>query len=239
MATPTIDIRGGIRLIGTAAYIKPRKTLVFSDFHIGYEQALLSKGILIPKTHFSQLLSDAKQILQATKPEMVIVTGDVKHDFGGISEQEWREASRLINLLKQGRELVLIQGNHDNILKPIADKKDLALHDSYHLGDFLFLHGDKQMRVPKEVKTVIMGHEHPALDLKSPVRTERYKCFISARWRSRQLIVLPSSNPLFEGTDVRQGCLGPILPKAAIREYFVLGDRFYRFPASAIDNFIF
>ena len=62
------------------------------------------------------------------------------------------------------------------------------------------------------IKTIIIGHEHPAVSIHEGVRTELFKCFLKGKFRGRILIVQPSFNLVTEGTDVlKEGLLSPFL----------------------------
>ena len=63
-----------------------------------------------------------------TKDITIVVNGDLKHEFGKISEQEWRETLKLIELLaKNCKKLLLTKGNHDKIVEPIAKKRNIDI----------------------------------------------------------------------------------------------------------------
>ncbi|MFH1408869.1 MAG: metallophosphoesterase [Nanoarchaeota archaeon] len=229
---PRYRITRSLSLLSTAAIIPRCKTLVLSDFHIGIEHELLSHGLLVPKTHFKQLLAQLTAMMDAAKPERVIITGDFKHSFGAISDQEWRDGATLLDVLTNSSECILIKGNHDPFLPPIAKKRNIRIEDSFRIGNALLVHGDV-LPAPAKLKgisLIIIGHEHPAYRVQSNLRSEIFKCFIWGRWKRRRLLVLPSSNPLYVGTDIREGSFGPFMKDLTNREYFVLGDRFYLFP---------
>ena len=79
--------------------------------------------------------------------EKIIILGDLKHEFGEISDAEWRETINLLDYLltkiktKDNKEkIILIKGNHDNILGPIARKREIKLKKYYKIQDFCFIH---------------------------------------------------------------------------------------------------
>ena len=76
----------------------------------------------------------------------------------------------------------------------------------------LVTHGDK---VPQKLeKTLIIGHEHPAVSLKEASKIEKYKCFLLGKFKGSQLIVQPSFNLLVQGTDVtRNRTISPFIEK--------------------------
>ena len=75
------------------------KTLVIADLHIGYEEALNKQGVLVPRRQFELTVERLKKLLEKTKPTRIIVLGDLKHEFGTISRQEWRESLRVLDML--------------------------------------------------------------------------------------------------------------------------------------------
>lgn len=210
-----MGISPGIDIIGLSLWFIKEKTLVVGDFHLGYEEYLHHKGILLPKLQAKQIHQQLQEILKKVKPRTIIINGDLKHEFGRVLRQEWKEVLILIDfLLRNCPELVLIRGNHDMILGPIAEKRNIKVVQEYQIGNTLIIHGDKLIEPTKEIKRIIIGHEHPALNLKDQSKVERFKCFLKGTWRKKELIVMPSFNPLVEGTDiVKEQLLSPFLDK--------------------------
>jgi putative SbcD/Mre11-related phosphoesterase len=116
---------------------------------------------------------------------------------------------RFLDFLKD-YEVVLVKGNHDNIIGPIAGKKNVKVVDDYQIGEFLITHGNK---IPEDrklgtenpkLKTIIIGHDHPALGIREEARVEKVKCFLSGKWKNKNLVVMPSLNFIAEGVDILQ-----------------------------------
>lgn len=194
-----------IKLLNKAIFIEDKKILVLSDIHIGYEESLNKQGILIPRTQFQDTICELQEILnQLPDINKIIILGDLKHEFGEISVQEWRETLRFLELLEQKtKNIVLIKGNHDTILGPIARKKNMELKDFHQDGEYFFAHGDKffDELFEKEVTRIFLGHIHPAIILHEGAKTEKYKCFLVGNYKNKTIIILPSFLPLIEGTD--------------------------------------
>ncbi len=223
-----------IEIIGTALFLQKEKTLILSDFHLGYEEALVKKGILIPKSQFRQIIEKLEIIFKKTgKVKKVILNGDLKHEFGTILNSEWRDVIKLIEFIKKySDEIVIIKGNHDTILFPIAKQQKIEIVNHKKISDVLILHGDILPKIiDKDVKTIIIGHEHPAIAIRDGARVETFKCFLKGEWKKRTLIVMPSTNPLVEGTDIlNQKLLSPFLKKGVLSfEVFVADDKTYYF----------
>ena len=226
-----MNISSDIQIIDLALYLPKYKTLIIADSHIGFEEALNKQGILVPRFQFKELIQRLEKILSKVKPETIIINGDVKHEFGRISEQEWRHTLRLIDFLSRHcKNLFLIKGNHDTILGPIAEKRKITTADQIILGDILITHGHKLVKFPKPIKTIIIGHEHPAVGLREKARVEIFKCFLKGKYKKAVLIVQPSLNLVTEGTDItREKLLSPFLKDIRNFECFIVEDKVYRF----------
>ncbi|MEA2035861.1 MAG: metallophosphoesterase [Nanoarchaeota archaeon] len=126
-----MEISDGIDIIDLCLHLKKHNVLIMADTHIGYEEAINKRGVLIPRFQFKEIIQRLEKILKKTgKLDKIIINGDVKHEFGSISEQEWRHTLRLLDFLeKYCKEIILIKGNHDKILGPIAKKRKVKVVD--------------------------------------------------------------------------------------------------------------
>lgn len=208
------------------------RTLIIADTHIGYEEALNKQGVLIPRFQFTEIIKRLEKILKKIKVNKIIINGDIKHEFGKISNQEWRHTLKLVDFLAKHGKLILLKGNHDTILGPIAKKRNLEILDHYFIKDILVVHGDKiDNKLIKKSKTIIIGHEHPAVSLKEDPRVETYKCFLKGKYKGKTLIVQPSFNLVTEGTDIlKEKLLSPFLKQDLSKfEVFIVADKVYDF----------
>jgi uncharacterized protein len=203
------------------------RTLIISDLHIGYEQALNRDGIMVPRFQYKKILERLQQIIKSCDIERIVVNGDLKHEFGRITRQEWDEALNFIIFLKNNfEEVVLLKGNHDNFTKFIAEKTDLKVYETYTLDDFIVMHGDK---IPDDLmamneSTIIIGHEHPCIGIRNGERFEKIKCYLKGSYKEKNLIVMPSFNFVTEGSDIlHEKSLSPFLKKRSIEEFEVYG----------------
>lgn len=230
-----MEIVNGIEVLDLCLYIKNEKILVLADTHIGYEEALNKQGVLIPRFQFKEIIERLEKVLKKIgKLDKIIINGDIKHEFGTISEQEWRHTLRLLDFLSRySNEIILVKGNHDTILGPIARKRNLKIVESYKVNGKLIIHGHKIIGKEKlkGIKTIIIGHEHPAVSVNEGVRQELFKCFLKGKWKNKLLIVQPSFNLVTEGTDViKEELLSPFLKQGLSNfECFIVGDKVYSF----------
>ena len=223
------------RIVDLALYFDT--ALVIADIHIGYEEALNKQGILVPRLQFEEMVERINNIFDSLKDKkikQIIVNGDLKHEFGTISEQEWRNTLKFLDLLaKHCNEIILIKGNHDTILGPIARKRNVKVLGYYIVGNTLIAHGNKipDKSILKNIRNIIIGHEHPAISLKEGPRMEQYKCFLKGKYKGKDLIVQPSFNSIIEGIDIlRDEILSPFLQQNLNSfEVYVVEDKVYEF----------
>jgi|TARA_Y100000310_G_scaffold344951_1_gene460728 hypothetical protein len=252
-----MKIFGDIELIDLAIYIN--RTLIVTDFHIGYEEALNKQGLMVPRFQFDEVIKRLDSIfkkLEGKKIERIIINGDLKHEFGTISAQEWRHTLKLLDYFGQNcKEIILIKGNHDAVLGPIAKKRNVKVLDHYVINQIkektitknpfkgiknnknnkkiFVIHGDSipDKNLLKGISTIIIGHEHPAVSIRQAPRTELFKAFLTGKWRGKNIIAQPSFNLVTEGTDVlKEEILSPLL-KNNLRNLnaIIVADKLYKF----------
>lgn len=220
-----MEIIKGIKIIDLCMYIKKEKILVISDLHIGYEEALNKQGVFVPRFQFKDTMERLKKIVDSVEINKIIILGDLKHEFGTISETEWKQTLAVFDLFEtKTKNITLIKGNHDTILGPIARKKNLQIVNYEKVDDILFIHGDKILNDElKDIKTIIIGHEHPAVTLREKAKKERFKCFLLGSYKRKKLIVMPSFNLVTTGTDIlKERLLSPYLKDISNFEVFVI-----------------
>ena len=256
-----MKITQNIEIVDLALYFG--FTLVIADLHIGYEEALNRQGFLVPRTQFEEIVKRIENIfniLKGKKLKSIVINGDLKQEFGMISEQEWRNALKFLDLLaKHCDEVILVKGNHDTMLKPIANKRNVKVLDYLIIDSMekhnnkkipilkkmlkntqksknqkiLIIHGDKipSKELMKGISTIVIGHEHPAVSIKEGARIEQFKCFLKGKYNGKTLIVQPSFNTLIEGTNIlRDNIHSPFLKHDLDNfEVFAVEDKVYDF----------
>ncbi|MBI2580980.1 metallophosphoesterase [Candidatus Woesearchaeota archaeon] len=261
-----VDVLPGIAIADLALYLKKENILIIGDVHLGYEEAMAKHGVFIPRFQFKDTIeriarifsllqhNSAMQNVQSaaadlqqrksgsggkeTKFEAIVVNGDLKHDFASISDQEWRDILKLLDfLLQHSGQVILVKGNHDVKLSPIARKRNIVVVENIAINDKFICHGHV---VPtgsefKKSKIIIVGNEHPAVSLRDGARTELYKCFVLGRWKGsgkeKKMIVMPSFNQVTIGTDIlKERFISPFMQQnLGSFDIFVAGDETYHF----------
>ncbi len=224
------------KLLDKSLYFSEEKIFAVGDFHLGYEEFLNEQGIFLPHLQFKEIMNDLKKIFKEIgRVKKIIILGDLKHEFGTISSQEWREVKRVLDFLREkSEEIILIKGNHDTILEPIAKRKEIRIEDFYVDKDVCFLHGHKLFPecLNKKIKTLVLGHRHPAVVLEDKYKKEKYKCFLVGKWKGKRVFVLPSFFPFVEGgtlTNYEENKL--FISEKSLKNFdvYVVGDVVYKF----------
>jgi hypothetical protein len=220
-----VEISPGIEIADLALWLPKQKVLAVSDFHIGYEESLNMRGILLPRHQFKDTKERLQKIFASlgTKPKKIIITGDLKYEFGTVNREERFGISELLSFLsKNCEQLIVLKGNHDKILGFLQNEK-LKVLSKLTLRDTLFHHGDSIVNTT--AKTIVVGHAHPAIKLSDGLISEKVKCFVKGKYKGKTLIVLPSFNLVTEGSDVlSEKVLSPYLKFAKDKEVWVIPE---------------
>lgn len=180
--------------------------LAVGDLHIGYDYQLQQSGVLLPENQVKDIIKELKSILNKlkTKIKKIIFIGDIKHSF----KFEYKEKSyfnEVLDFLKtkfKDKDIILIKGNHDTIDYSFSDK----LQDYYIEDDLCFAHGDKLFpeMFSKNIKTLVIGHIHPSVILsdKQNIKREKYKCFLTGKYKNKNIIILPSFLSTIQGQTI-------------------------------------
>lgn len=224
-----LSLSRSLSALSLGLYVEPVGALIVADLHIGYEEALAEQGIHLPRSQYHKIKRLVSEMLEHLAPEVVVLLGDVKHEFGEATRQEWIEVADLIKFLRASvRELLVVRGNHDNYLIPILKREGVPLFDpTLQLGDVLLAHGHKALDVRgAQPHTIVVGHEHPAIALKDDLGIKyKFKCFLAGELSGKRLVVLPALSPLMPGSEVnvlpKERLLSPILRQAELENFRV------------------
>jgi putative SbcD/Mre11-related phosphoesterase len=223
-----VEIINGFKAI----YIKELDLIVISDLQLGEELYLAEeKGIFVPQVQLKEIKKELSAIFRKIKAKRILINGDVKHEFGEASRQEWREVIELAEFLrKKVKEIIVVRGNHDNYLLNIASKINLQVFDPFYLErGYLFTHGHKKISYPENFHTLIIGHEEPAIILKEGFDKIKLPALLYGKMRnSKRIICLPAFSILSSGTEINaseiEDLLSPILKEDVdVNELEVIG----------------
>jgi len=200
-----------IKYIGKCLLVNEegKRILVVGDLHLGWEESLNMSGVFVSREMFKEVMEYFDLVFKKIgNVDEVVLLGDVKHVFGKIISQEWKDVLGLFDYLeKKCGKIVIVKGNHDVILEPIVKKSNVELRDFYSVGDFCFAHGDKNFLEMENFRNWILGHGHPAVKIGDGIKVEKYKCFLAGKFRGKKVIIVPSFFEGNLGSDPRENNL--------------------------------
>ena len=212
------------------------KYLVITDLHLGFEGNLSQNNIFLGKnTTVNESIKEVEKILVKTKPDTLILLGDIKSGIKSITKTEWNDVPVFLEKIKKQISMTIIPGNHDaNIEKLIPEGISLATSKGIIIEDALLTHGHT---IPTEnfssVNKIIMGHVHPVFfEEKSIINGERVwvtmKCnkqkIFPSKTGKLEIIIIPTFNKHFYTVNKKfyKKSISPILDKSEVLEAKIL-----------------
>ncbi len=220
--------------------LKINDTLIISDLHFGYESSLNRQGLMIPMYQYDKIIEDITQIQDRANCSSIILNGDIKHNFGTIDKQEWKEVLDFIDYLYDlFVDVRVIKGNHDTFTQYILSRVDLELEDFIVIDNYYITHGHMLPDdIEDDVDTIIIGHEHPSISLKDNERQESIKVYLKGTWNGYDLIVMPSFTSISYGSDIlNQKTISPYIKD--INSFEVIGvDQSNVYPFGLVEDLL-
>jgi len=221
---------------GGAALLLDDNALVVADMHLGYEAALESEGLSIPRVQTKKIEQYLTDVIDEVRPSKLVVAGDLKHNFSRNLTQEWRDVDRFVRMLSGRVKLEVVKGNHDNYLGAILGEYKIPLTAETTCSGVRILHGH---RGTLSRGMTIMGHLHPSIRLGDSVGASvKNPCFLFDP--KMNVLVLPALSLVSPGTDVIgqswSGGISPLLPDTGLSTFEPIafsGPKPLRFPAVA------
>jgi len=172
-------------------------TAVLGDLHLGYESALEEEGMYIPRINTESIRDAMNNVLSEYEPKRMVLLGDIKHDFKRSKRDAKAEVRKIMDLLTEALDVVVVKGNHDNFLQNILSEIGLLAVDHTDIGGFRMEHG----HFDSKIRPVIIGHEHPSVRIPGAVSGGmKIQCFVHQR--KDGVIVLPPFSPFSAGNDL-------------------------------------
>ena len=206
------------------AFHHPTGSLLLADLHIGYEASLENEGFAMPRFQSGEMLSRLERAIDRFDPSLVIVDGDLKHNFDRNLSAEWHEVESFVDQASERCKLVVVRGNHDNYLATILSRRGLNIKKEVVLGNVKIAHGHETREPWKG--GMVLAHEHPAIRLtESTGASVKIPCFLFNPDADR--LVLPAFSPLAIGSDVigipDEERMVPLLADTGIDGYYAYG----------------
>jgi putative SbcD/Mre11-related phosphoesterase len=200
------------------------RVLVLSDIHLGIEYELYLGGASIP-SQTGKLMSSILTLVQAVKPECILILGDIKHNVPRTSWQERDEVPKFLQRLAEVANLILVPGNHDSGLYELLPEGATIQPPSGIVFDGTgYFHGHTWPS-PDVLNAahVVMGHVHPAVRLFDPLGYSKgFSAWVRSRLNtsdlelqygmpmpSREIVIVPAFNPLCGGLPLNDMHIDP------------------------------
>lgn len=205
----------------------PKRVLIITDIHIGFESSLASNDVFIGKNStINETINEISEIIDTEKPDELILLGDVKASITTISKSEWDEVPMFFEKIKEKCNVTLVPGNHDaNIQRLVPEGISLISSAGLVEDNILLTHGHT---MPSEnfshVDKIIMGHLHPVFfDNDSLLNGQRVWLSLKAKKEDifpdksglLDITIIPSFNKYFYATYKRnyKKSISPIIQK--------------------------
>jgi len=209
-------------------------TLVIADLHLGWEVALVEKGIHVP-SQMPKLLQKLNTLIEEAKPHTLLLLGDIKHTIAKTATEEWRDIPDFFEALtKKVSDIRIILGNHDGNLEPLLPETvQIQPSTGVAIGNVGFLHGHTWPSLELlKCQVLVMGHVHPVVMFEDPLgyRITRQvwvkvdvdavqlkksmishynvKQAIKGRARVNECIIMPSFNDFLGGRPINRKSKG-------------------------------
>ncbi|HTX43175.1 MAG TPA: metallophosphoesterase [Methanocella sp.] len=221
-----------------AAYFPDIGVCACADVHIGIEDSIQAEGFSMPLEEERELLERFRDVIKKFEPEVLVLNGDVLHEFGRLRRNTKRAFDRItMELLASVGEVIVLTGSHDKMMGTALEGSDISPADYYYKGGVLFTHGDGVPKRAKDddVELIVIGHDHPTLD----IELKKEPCFLYGEkaWHGKDVLVLPAFNPLCTGTTINWmdswDFMSPFVRESDIGRYrpiIVAGDEVLEFP---------
>jgi len=189
--------------------------LVVADLHNGIEFELYRKGATVP-SQTGEKLERLKAIVRETKPEKLIILGDLKHNFPVTSRQEQVEVPHFLReLLEFVPRIVITKGNHDGSIERLVPG-GVDVVDEFIENNVGYFHGHKKPSAELlQQELILCAHTHPSVLLKD-IRGNIQQAWIETRVKDSKtkVLVVPAFDDSTRGSAANNtDPIGPFLKR--------------------------
>lgn len=183
--------------------------MVVGDLHLGYEKALESDGVHIPRVNTGSVRDALNRAISDHSPEAIVLLGDIKHDFHRPEREAREEVLSILELLVDSADVAVVRGNHDNFLQNLLSDVGLFATDHLDICGYRLEHGHED----SGKRPVIIGHEHPSVRIRGSVHGNmKMPCFLYME--EEGVIVVPPFSPFPLGADLSASDPGQFMSPA-------------------------
>lgn len=208
-------------LAGHAVFDPDRRTLMVADLHLGKGLTFRRHGLAVPAGSSAQTLERLDRLIEARKPETLVVLGDLLHGPQALHAHlldpwmDWRARHHALSVR-------LVTGNHDRRAGQLPEDCGIEpVGESLDCGPWRLRHAEPPRG---ETAFAIVGHTHPVIRLQGALDRLRRPCF----WLRPEALVLPAFGEWTGGWRVR--------PAPGERVFVAAGEVVREVPPAAIDG---
>ena len=111
------------------------------------------------------------------------------------------ETVRELNSLLNNHDVIVIRGNHDIMIEYILkENTDFKILDYLLEDKILMVHGDKTFDVDFNFDLLIMGHEHPVLE----INKQRFPSYLEIVQNDFEILVAPAFSNIASGVKINE-----------------------------------
>jgi hypothetical protein len=219
------------------------RSFIIADLHIGIEWDLHHSGITLP-SQTDKLMKKITAHIKQTKPDQIVLLGDVKHNIPQISWQEKKEIPEFISELASHAKVYITPGNHDGDIEHLLHEQiddnlcTITPAKGAIIDEIGYFHGHTWPAAELlQTPHIITAHNHPLIKLTDPlgyttlqpvwIRTtlrktpfEKHYHSLQIQWSNPELIITPAFNKLCGGIPfnetLHKELLGPIFTNNAV-----------------------
>ncbi|MDD2472460.1 MULTISPECIES: metallophosphoesterase [unclassified Methanoculleus] len=145
-----------------------RRVLVVADLHMGIESGLERHGVHIASRSASRV-DRVVACIEETKPDLLLLLGDVKHNVPVTSRQEYRELPTVLAAFRERVPIAVAPGNHDGGIGRFLDAGELLPPEGALIDGVGYLHGHTRPAPELPGHLIVLGHHHPVVSLMDAV----------------------------------------------------------------------
>ena len=145
-----------------------QRMLIVADLHFGIEADLAAHGLHF-KSRSERRLERLHKVIDSTKPDELVLLGDIKHSIPSLTWQEYHEMPKILDSLRTRLPLHVFPGNHDIGIERFLRDGESRPKDGAVLDGVGYLHGHMIPSPELAGHLVVIGHHHPLLSLRDEV----------------------------------------------------------------------
>ncbi|MFT4309733.1 MAG: metallophosphoesterase [Candidatus Woesearchaeota archaeon] len=203
--------------------------LILGDLHMGVSthHAIMGTDAFVMSSE--ELSSTVIDYVNSTAKEhsitSIVFNGDFIDEFALLNSTR-RQAENMLYKLSKKMQIIIVRGNHDVMIDTISTPPNCIVANSVIANhNTLIFHGDKEIaglginnNIMNDIKRIIIGHEHSAINITDGVRSEKTKCVMifcdhNIAQGHANVVLLPSCNPDIIGSNVSSTFMSPVLSR--------------------------